>query len=554
MSQSNPKKTLTCFYDLKVAPFSFDFVTYMIISDLHRVLLECDSIHLVVVPNRSTGLNFSGHEIAFSDDHATWRIFNMKLQIAGLIEKCHGITICPNRDYAQVILDAGEGPVYPKHYNLENPPENSWIFPIALMYANLGMEIPSLAAPRQALEYANTWINEHSQGKKVISITLREGTHNSVRNSIIEAWSEFVQWIDRDDYFPVIIPDIENFAEAGRPEFSDTTFFPEAVFNLQLRTAFYQTCYLNLIIGAGPEELMRYNGRVRYIKFKSIAPFELDWEPSHALRHGLPPNGQYPFVTPYQKIVLQEETCELIKSEFAIMVDKIEASPIEAFTPQKLQLQQPATSEHKIEVFLRYIAGNQIFYAMKFAILCIELAPQDEEVKGFLIDYLFESIFAGPAEWLASSIMELINDAHKDAPIEPLWLVAIALHEIGIGHWNDAIEWLSKAQAIVKFGTPVHAITNSCFGLIEFNNENFERSVAYNRAAFESYPSGNSRSRLVSALEHAGEIDEAIEHLKMSLQDETDQANIHRRLALLLKQTGRLKESIDHMMKGENFG
>jgi tetratricopeptide (TPR) repeat protein len=560
MTALDPAKTLTCFYDLKVSPVGFDFVTYMVIVNLHRRMHACDSIHLVIVPNESAGLNIHDQLNPFAADQATWRIFNMILPVAGLIESCAGITVCPDRKYCQFVLDACQGPTYPANYTLENPPDDSWIFPLPLMYGNIGVEIPSLTAPAQALEYAQGWIDTHCQGKKVVSITLREGTHNAIRNSDIQAWSEFIQWLDKDRYFPVILPDIERVFETKRPEFSGTAFFPEGVMNLQVRAAFYQLCYANLLTGAGPGELMRYNGRVRYIQFKTIAPFELSLEPSHATRHGLPEDGQYPFRSPYHKIVLEEETFDLLVKEFSELAAKIDSDPEDAFAFQRLQHPKPINSDHIIEVINRYKAGHQFGRAIKFMALYLERNPEDDIIKGILVDIISEHIFPwvlfdnniynSNAE-LFDSIKEFYRSSVEKYPDNPLYLTGIAMLALAMRDFDEAQSWLTKAHDAVNENKALEARILSNFGWLEFCRQDLDKYLEFSRQAFQAYPSTNLRMQLVLALEHLGQFDEAISHLTKMLDEGADDNTIHRKLGQLYKQIGDYQKSIEHMMIAE---
>ena len=53
--------------------------------------------------------------------------------------------------------------------------------------------------------------------------------------------------------------------------------------------------------------------------------------------------------------------------------------------------------------------------------------------------------------------------------------------------------------------------------------------------------------------EGKGKFDEAIEYLQLLLEDGNDQPPIHLKLGKLLKKTGKLRESIEHLMKAEKM-
>ncbi len=559
------ENTLTSFFDLKIAPLGFDVITFLILSEIHRRQTKCDEIHFVIVPNESTGLNVFGHLNPFGDDQATWRMFNLASQAAGLMDTCHGMTICPTREHARSVVAASSGPTYPKQYDIDNPAPDSWIFPLTLMYGNMGVEIPSLTPPAQALEYADTWIAENAGGRKVISITLREGSFNEARNSNVADWAKFTAWIDKETYFPVVLPDIETVTEWPRPEFGDTAFFCEAVLNLQLRAAFYRRCYLNLIVGAGPEELQRYDGGARYIKFRSIAPHELEWEPSHALRHGLPPDGRYPFLTPYQKIVLEPDTFTLIQSEFLKMAEKIEARPEDAFAVHPLRFPKPIGSDHIIDVFNRFVDGVQYDHAFKYIIMYLGLHPEDDATKTFLRKFVVRNGIEGAlktigsvivAEWPVEPIRKLFVDAYNEASDEFAWAVCIAMIDVGVGQTETAEEWLSKAEQLASGDPSRQAQVSSCRGWLELAGGIAVRSIEHIETANELDPSPDFGAQLVLVWARVGNIKKAGEALNNIM--ETTDADTRDEVAIWLRtvtaNTGPLEQVVKVLLSHTETG
>ena len=252
----------------------------------------------------------------------------------------------------------------------------------------------------------------------------------------------------------------------------------------------------------------------------------------------------------------------MIKSEFLKLVGKIEASPEAAFGQHKLQFSEPVDTAHILKVIDRYLSGHQYGSAIKFATLYLGDNRDDDEIKKLLIDIISEHIFPwillDPNIYTANSelfdqLKEHYLENHKAQPDEPIWMVGLAMLSMRTGADDNAGHWLSKAIAIVEKNTPMHALTLSNFGWHEFRQSNAEKYLEYNRLAYEAYPSVKYKMQLALALEHVGEIEEAIEHLTELLEGGKSDANLHRKLGHLLKQVGNFEKSISHMMIAEGL-
>ena len=377
---------LTAIYDLRTSPFHFDFVTFMAIADALRSDKGCTILDVIIIPDRGSGLHSDDHMHSnqFTDDHADWRMSNIFLPAIGLVPSCGGFTICMSRDHATEILESITDPVYPENYDINTPPKEYWTDFEATLLANIGIEFPGFQAPKQALGYVNQWLDKRAAGRKTISITLREGYHGSSKNSDVNTWLQFAKSLDPEIYFVVFLPDIERALDAKREDISKFTIFPDAVFNLLIRMAFYERCYLCLFTSCGPISLCYYNGATRFINFKSVPPESYNDAVPFPITMGLDVGDDQPWSTPYQKKIEEPEEFGLISEQFNKMTALIESNKSEAFS--RLPLKQKNISIEILARVSKYLTKNS--NSSRSVLICqkyLERHPDTDGVVGIMI-------------------------------------------------------------------------------------------------------------------------------------------------------------------------
>mgnify|MGYP007063368520 FL=1 len=307
------------FYDLTKASISFDIVHFLAMADTNRRMQGFDGLHFILIAPSD-----------FGDERIHWRIGNIIMPVLPMLPACKKITICSEREQVREILTTDTSPVYPENYRVDDPPSSGCEMYRLMLPAYLGAETSSISAPELALKYADDWISANSGGRKVISFTVRALDGRKEKNSNLDIWFQLAHELEADGYFPVFLKDHEdNYAN---PAYEGFASFPQAVANVQLRTGFYERCYLNLFSPNGPSELCWVNGGVRYILFGMInCRSEGEVERPHVLgEHGFRFGDQLPFARPYHKWVWEPDSLDLMRAETYQMLDAIEASEEEA--------------------------------------------------------------------------------------------------------------------------------------------------------------------------------------------------------------------------------
>ncbi|WP_373840301.1 hypothetical protein [Methanospirillum sp.] len=179
-------------------------------------------------------------------------------------------------------------------------------------------------APDYALKYVDSWLKERSEGKKIVTITLRESVYEERRNSLINEWIKFADEIIKSGFFPVFIRDTEKNMKYDEKPLSEYVTIPEASIHVPIRMALYDRAYLNMAVSGGPPVYSVCNRNNPYLLFKLVAGYGSTNE-NFFKQMGVEPGTQPQICGLFQKWVWKEDTFEIILDEFLKMVEKIEA-------------------------------------------------------------------------------------------------------------------------------------------------------------------------------------------------------------------------------------
>lgn len=330
---------LTAFYDFEVCPATFDFADFLALAELARRRHAARALHIVIVPARGGG--FRSDDSTFDENDKRWRLYNILLSSCTLLPQFAGLTVCQSRIHAEDVEQSLEGPVFPEGYSTERPRADFMLSGIVAA-AVQGEEIPKFRATARAAAYAGRWIEQCSGGRRTISITLREATHEPSRNSNLAAWSAFAKRLDPALYCPVFVRDTERAFDPVPPALAEFLLCPFAPVNLDLRIALYEKCWLNLMMPNGPGVICWLDDHVRLLMFKMITEGADNASELYVASQGLKIGGQAPFATPFQRMVWEPDTLDVIEREFAAMIERIgDAAAIADPSPDPANAEDP---------------------------------------------------------------------------------------------------------------------------------------------------------------------------------------------------------------------
>lgn len=314
-------RTLTAFYDLSVSPTSFDFATFMALAERHRVKSGCDSMTVLVVP--AVG-GFWNRENIMVEEQVR-RVERLLLPLSSLWPSCTGIATLKERGTVGEAFRAAEPHVFPAAYRPQAPLGEVYQWARIVAACACGETIPDWEAPAGALATVDRWLADRRQGRKLITVTLREANYHTAQNSDLAAWGDFARKLDPQIYFPVFVRDTEQ-ASAPSPEaIAGFQTFPEASFDVTVRAALYARSYLCLMSPSGPMMLLWLNAACRSIVFSLHRPGLFRNTPMTIRAMGLEIGRPLPVSGPFHRIVWEPDAKGVILPAFNDMVALIES-------------------------------------------------------------------------------------------------------------------------------------------------------------------------------------------------------------------------------------
>ncbi len=325
---------LYAFYDVQVAPITYDACWFAAAADLARRRRGLRRIHFVIVPGTKGGVREERavYEAAVDAAQRIWRVHNVVIPILTLVPSCAGYTLLPDRRAAESLRAEAADRIYPEHYEPALPVSHH---PSELLRLRPGERagIGVLRGSAQGLRYVERWMAPRLRGRRVISITLRDYAFMTARNSNLDAWAAFARHLDPGTYLPVFVPDTERTLDPLPGELEGFEIFREASWNVGLRMALYQSSYLNLGVSNGPLYFAAMNDQVRVLMFKIITPSVPQTTEEFLRQLGFQIGAQLPFATPFQRLIWEDDALEVIEREFEAMVARIEgAAGVEILT------------------------------------------------------------------------------------------------------------------------------------------------------------------------------------------------------------------------------
>jgi len=322
-------------YDLSVSPATYDILSFLYSSEIERLKKNCSHIHLLIITGPENGFRRgslksynselpSNAQISISNLQG--RLHNIVLPCYQLLPSIQSVSYFGSRNECMVFLNQFSPLTYPENYRVLAPVSGyGWTkyWRAKDLYNKYDVKFE---APAYAHIYVESWIKQRSHGKKVVSITLREGKYSVKRNSLLAEWIRIAEEIIKKGYFPVFVRDTENSPEPPEPTFTDTFTFPEASVHIPIRVALYEQAFLNLAVSGGPPACCICNKNTPYLLFKFVTECGETTE-ERFRRSGLEPGSQPSVCGPYQKWVWKDDTYDVIMEEFLEMVEKLAVTP-----------------------------------------------------------------------------------------------------------------------------------------------------------------------------------------------------------------------------------
>jgi hypothetical protein len=319
--------TLYAFYDLGVAPVSFDFLWFLVGAELERQRRVLQWIHTVIVSGPHGGLRKETGDLEkyITPQERRARVNTLLVPACTLLPNISGVTVAGSRHQAELLVKLAGANVFPTRYEPAFPRYPGPQEPLRAAREE-GAKVGVLRATAVDLAAVDDWLAAHGCGSRVVTITLRGYDYVPARNSNVAAWTEFARGLDPARFSIVFVPDTAQCFTGRFAELEDFPVFSEAALLPGLRMALYQHAYLNLGVNNGPMGLCWLNDQTRYITFKMLSPAAPQTTPEYMKFLGFEIGKSLPFATASQQWVWEEDDLETIGRAFEAMVQRLELS------------------------------------------------------------------------------------------------------------------------------------------------------------------------------------------------------------------------------------
>jgi len=326
------RRTLYAVYDFYMSPITFDVLQFVQLAEMYRVAGGFDGVSFIFVmgPNRQFRM-MTPKDQALPAAEKYWRLRNIHLQAAWLLQACTGVQFVADRREAQRTLNqVPRNQLFPPDYALTDP---KWSFMVANVireYRRLGVSPLAFSASDSALHHVDRWIEHQGITKPIVALTLRCAEVESDRNARREDWMAFARTIREEGYDPVFVPDTDQAMIATTADY-DTEFphyWPGPV-NLELRTALYRRAHIAMSDNGAAAFIHHWMPDSNSIVFQppSKVPgvFRATREGQAGIERvlGIKVGEQFPFCLPTQRLVWDEDVYDNILLAFRNLEDLI---------------------------------------------------------------------------------------------------------------------------------------------------------------------------------------------------------------------------------------
>jgi hypothetical protein len=303
-----PKSRPLAVYDLRIAPVTFDFAYFLYDAETEFRRRGYSSFEVVILdgskPNR-----YEWDDI-IDRSKSKRRIDAMLVPIARLYAGCAGVTTTSD---PAVVTDLARAAalVFPRFADGRHLRHFSYADVYRKLKANI--DYSGLVAPESALQRLCDELPQVEDFARVVTLTVRSYPYQPQRNTRLDVYREFADYLSRRGYTPVFVPDAD--AQTAI-DFGPYPSVPAAAANLEIRAALYQASFANVFTLNGVHTVAAFNKNARMILVQIDGAYEGNTGLSRYEAEGLLRDEQ-PFDGGLRKrLIWERETLENLTANF----------------------------------------------------------------------------------------------------------------------------------------------------------------------------------------------------------------------------------------------
>lgn len=330
----NTNNTMYCVYDLAIAPITFDFMHFAVISEMARAANKFDYVHFVFTLNAERQWRMhTPKDKALSVEDKMYRLRNIIQPIAEMIPSYAGHSIYLDRiEAAKELAALIPQMIFPPQYHVNNPSSMFMLEQVMDVYRQCKDQeldvtpdclVPSAVGKDKAFQWCKT---NDVDVNKLVTITVRQWDVEPDRNTNIESWKRFAKNIQKDGWQPVFLVDTDQAMIHDAGSLKDMKIYWPGPINLELRLALYDLAAYNLSHNGGPAALNWFLPGSKYLQFLPVdaIPKVVESEGESGMERllGVKKGETYDFAGQSKQYVWEKATATNIYREFNEFITK----------------------------------------------------------------------------------------------------------------------------------------------------------------------------------------------------------------------------------------
>jgi hypothetical protein len=255
---------ITAVYDLNISPITYDFAYFLAAAELFALKNKKRGFIVLFVSQGDDQIVNEKYRSAVDEENMKWRFENIILPLMGIYPACIGHSILPKgSDTSEAIKGKL---LYPEFYSER--------FPAADYHREVytsTTKFLGFSASIQGKRYIESWKKFNKIIGKTVTITLRQYNYDPTRNSRVDEYVKFAQFIREKGFTPIFVPDTNACFEHD-PRLADFIVFEAPCWNLGIRMALYEGADLNFSSLNGTSAIAILNRNAASITMTQLVP------------------------------------------------------------------------------------------------------------------------------------------------------------------------------------------------------------------------------------------------------------------------------------------
>lgn len=300
----------TAVYDLRICSNTFDFAYFLYDAETYFRDMGFDTFQVCILDREKRALGEYDNVIDWKKRRK--RVTDMLVPMANMYGGCASVAVTESAEEI-IALCRRNGPIFPKHADGRHL--RTFRYKDVFEKMRQGRSFSGFHAPAAALQKVAQFKQRNGVTQPCVTLTVRSYAYQSLRNTDMDAYFKFAEFLRSGGFTPVFIPDSD---AAGKGSFRDFLCFDEVSADLYLRAAMYEEAFTNVFTSNGNHTIAAFDNNSSFM----IAMLNEEYKSSTGIARWTAEGltfGDQPFGGTTKRFIWDKETFENLKDNFAII-------------------------------------------------------------------------------------------------------------------------------------------------------------------------------------------------------------------------------------------